>query len=162
MVGSFGIDRCGSATNLEEVQSLIYCGGTAGMLVGAVLAGFIQKKMFLVALLGLNIFSMALTMFSSDINQAALGLGIDFAVKCIVNELRSCFLIETVSERLRGRFIIVVYIAFAVGVTANGALFYLINSWQIVLLASQLVPTLVVLLVFVFVIEETPFDLVVY
>ena len=54
----------------------------------------------------------------------------------------------------------ITYIAYGLGVTLNGAIFYFVSSWQLVLLLFQVVPMSIVLLLFILVIENTPFDLI--
>jgi len=55
----------------------------------------------------------------------------------------------------------VIYIFYALGVTFNGLIFMLIDSWQIVLLIYQILPFIVIMRGLIFYIKETPFDLVV-
>ena len=54
----------------------------------------------------------------------------------------------------------VVYLFYALGVTFNGLIFMLIDSWQIVLLIYQILPFIVMVMGLVFYIKETPFDLI--
>lgn len=53
-----------------------------------------------------------------------------------------------------------IYLIYALGVTFNGLLFLLFDSWKMVLVTYQLIPFLLILMGLISHVEESPFDLV--
>lgn len=87
-----------------------------------------------------NLIGIVVTILAPTLFSAAIGLFLNFAAKCIQMEVIICFITEAVSEEIRGKHSIVIYILFALGVTLNGLLFYLIKSWQLVLVIYDILP----------------------
>ena len=52
------------------------------------------------------------------------------------------------------------YIGYGVGVSINGAVFYLVDSWRLALFLLLVLPNVASLCLGVFVLEETPYDLI--
>jgi hypothetical protein len=54
------------------------------------------------------------------------------------------------------------YFFYGLGVTLNGAVFVLIKDWRIVLIVYQLLPFVIMICGYLFFIEETPFDAIIF
>lgn len=119
------------------------------------------KKALMILTVMANIMGLLLAMFGPTILLAAIGLFVNFAAKCIQIEVVVCFITEAVSEEIRGRYSMVIYILFGAGVSLNGLFFNIISSWQLVLIIYNMVPLILGFVGLLFYIEETPFDLII-
>lgn len=107
----------------------------------------------------LEITGIMVSMYTNDLYVAAVGLFLNFCARSITIELVICFLTETVEEELRSKQSIILLVFYSLGITLNGAVFYIL-SWRMVMYFYILAPLIIGFLGLYFYIEETPFDLI--
>lgn len=118
-----------------------------------------KRKILIFAVLA-NIIGLGTAVVGPTLLISSIGLFVNFASCAISLQILQCFIIETVSEDVRGQHLIITNIFYGLGVTLNGLFFYLLKDYQLYLLI--LVPiSLLLLMLLIFYIEETPFDLII-
>jgi hypothetical protein len=150
LASKFGDYRCGGEAELDRLQSFVYIGGIVGVIAGAFLSEVMTKKILMILTVGANLVGLVVVIIAPTLFVASIGLFVNFAAKCIQMEVIICFITEAVSEEIRGKHTIVIYILFAVGVTLNGLIFKLIPQWELVLIVYDLIPLLVSLTALIF------------
>ena len=146
MVESFGDYRCSGQGLLDAIQSSIYFGGIIGMLLCAKLSEVLMKRQLIICLLSINVASYLMVMASPWLLLAGVGLFLEYTTKTVLWQVISCVMMESVDPDKRPIYFVYLCLSYAVGVTINGPMFYLIPNWQVVLLLSQVVPNALVLL----------------
>lgn len=142
----FGYNSCSSSSDLEKIQAIIYLGGLLSLLFSSVFSDLLSKKRLLLATLITSLIGLAITILSSSILVAGIGLFLNFAVKSMQAQLVTCFITECSAEIRRGRDVMITYLFYGVGVTLNGAVFYLFDSWKTALIIYQILPFIICLL----------------
>lgn len=95
--------------------------------------------------------------FSPNMMLSVFGSFLIEAFTAVPLEFSFCFITETSSQTFRAQYVIYAFTSYSFGIAINGFLFY-IMTWEKVL-ALCFTLEFVGLLVIIFYIEETPFDL---
>lgn len=114
---------------MDWLQSFIYIGGVAGVFVGAFVNEIVTKRMLLILATVGNIVGLGTALAGQTMLVSSIGLLINFAAAAIQHDIIQCYIVETVSEEVRGEQITVTNIFFGLGVTLNGLFFYLLKNW---------------------------------
>lgn len=75
----FGDYRCDNNVEIDRLQSFIYLGGVAGVIIGAFVNEIITKRMLLICTVVANIVGMSIALLGESLFAASVGLFISFA-----------------------------------------------------------------------------------
>lgn len=153
----FGDYRC-NRDEINNLQSFIYFGGVIAVIFCAIISKYMVKRRIIIAAIIINIIGVSLTMLSPSLFMAGIGLFLNNAAINVLNTMIQSLITETVSQSISGKYIVIAYLFYSIGVTINGLVFYLINSWKLTLAVYIILPQAIALVGFLLFIEETPFD----
>ena len=158
----FGDYHCENKGDLVKAESLIYIGGIAGVLLGAVLSSYLSKKRLFLLTVIISTSGILLTLFSPSLPVASIGLFLNYACKCIQIEMIYCFITETVDQSKRGKHQLIIFMFEAFGSAMNGPIYYFVGSWKAFLIGMYIIPGLIILGFFLFFVKDTIFDSLMY
>ena len=104
------------------------------ILLGAFISGVFSKRRIYLVLIGASLIANLVVVNTGSLQVAAVALMVDYAMKVVLAELRTCIIMEITDEKYRSKFINILYISYASGITLNGVIFKLVSSWKLIIL----------------------------
>ena len=98
-------------------------------MVGAFANEVMTKRMLLILAVIGSIVGLGTAILGQTLLIASIGLFVNGATTAIQMEMLTCYIVETVSEKLRGQHVMIICLFFALGVTINGIFFYVLMNW---------------------------------
>ena len=141
-------------------QMVIYISGLAGCLFSSIILSCCSQRQAIIATLVANIAGLTITLFAASLPVAVVGLSINFIGASIQNGVIISFLSDSVGEAIRVRYTLMIEISFSVSVVLVSLAYWLINPWEYAMGFYQLLPSAISLAGFIFLSEDTPFELV--
>jgi hypothetical protein len=157
----FGDFRCGDdKLRIEWLVSLMLAGKTIGALSLSFIGGLLGLKNLLVSNLFITILGMVLTLMSSTLT--GVGIGLFWIILGIQNSAYCCYsyLTETVSEPTRSKYMIIIQLAFGLGVLLNPLWVFISSNWASTLFIYYFLPLLATTAAMCFMIADTPICLI--
>ena len=102
LASKFGDYRCSNSEELDRLQSFVYFGGVVGVLAGAVVNEYVTKRMLLIMTVVASIAGLGTALLGQTLLIASIGLFVNSAATAIAMEMLQCYIVETVSEDVRG------------------------------------------------------------
>ena len=109
-----------------------YAGAMVGLLVVTFMADNYGRKLSLIVSWGICVFGSLLVIMNENIISVSIGLflsGFGSDASCNITFLFFC---ETLNNKKRQRYSIIVQIFFTLGALVGTSFFYLINDWRII------------------------------
>jgi MFS family permease len=159
LANEFGDLRCEGSEFVTLANSIIILGSVLGVFVTIFFTEYLGRKGTTNLGLLTSAIGLGLTLIHS---QTANVIGVFFYSAGLANSFTiiTTFIVEFFPEKNNAQYFNLLTLSFAVGTAINPIAFYFIYDWKMVVIFVFLLPTVITLIGFYFIVENTPIELI--
>lgn len=138
---------------------LIYAFGAAGTVLSVLLLTVFTSRTMLKLSLVLNLVGLGVTVLAESLNVATIGLTINFMGRYMQTGLVFSFTSEFKAQEVKMKHMNVLGVLYSAGPLLMALAYWLIPSWEVTLLVTQILPLAASLVMILLWVEEAPINL---